>query len=275
MGERDLAELQRIVADAVRLASAIDDRGDAALEARSLVAPSHRGMTPAERLEVYRDQYWLRHLKNLEEDYPTLAWVLGGAEAFRELARAYLQAHPPRTWDLQRLGANVPSFVTSHTRSSRDALACDAARLDWAFMVAFDAPDAPPFDPRVLAATPDDAWPQARLVFHPSMRLLALGHPVHALRDAVQRGSEVERPATEPAFVVVYRDARCFLRSEAIDPLAFRILEALRAGTALGEACEGAAQASARDPLDVAASLGGWFQQWTAGGWISEARFAT
>jgi hypothetical protein len=229
-------------------------------------------MTPEQRLEVYRTQYWLRHVANLQEDFPTLGWVLGG-DAFRELAVEYLGVFPPRTWDLQRLGADMPSFVTSHTRWQGDPLACDATRLDWAFMEAFDAPDAPPLDPGVLASTPEDAWPEARLTFHPSLRPLVLGHPVHLLRDAVQRGDGDDRPVAARTHVVVYRDARCFSRSLAIEPLAFRLLEALRAGSPLGAACEAVARASERDPLDVAGQMGGWFQQWTASGWISEARF--
>jgi hypothetical protein len=140
-------------------------------------------------------------------------------------------------------------------------------------MEAFDAPDAPPLDLAVLVSTPEDAWPQARLVFHPSLRVLALEHAVHELRTAVQLGEGVQRPAASAANVVVYRDARCFLHAVAIEPLAFQLLDALRAGSPLGEACEAVARATGRDPLEVAGPLGGWFQQWTASGWISEARF--
>jgi hypothetical protein len=41
---------------------------------------------------------------------------------------------------------------------------------------------------------------------------------------------------------------------------------------ALGEACEAAARTSERDPLEIGEKLGGWFQQWTAGGWIRAVR---
>jgi hypothetical protein len=268
----DLAALQRFVAGAVRAPSMLDEGSRAAAEARAHLAPSARGMTPEERLEVYRGMYWSRHVDNLTEDYPTLKWVVG-EEAFRELVVEYLGAFPPRTWDLQRLGADVPAFVAAHARWAGDPLACDAARLEWAFMEAFDAPDAPPLDPRVLASTPEEAWPGARLIFHPSLRPLALGHPVHELREAVKRGSSAERPPAAPTYVAVYRDPQCYSRALGVDPLAFRLLEALLAGSPLGAACEAVARSSERDLDEVAAQLGGWFQQWTASGWISEARF--
>jgi hypothetical protein len=273
VGERNLGDVQRFVSDAVRGASPIG--GDAALRSRAeaLISPGPRGMASYERLEVYREQFWLRHLASIDEDFPTLTWVVGGAQAFRELATAYLRACPPRTWDLQRLGIDLPSYLAGHPRWADDPLARDAARLDWAFMEAFDAADSPPFDPRVLASTPEDAWPGARIDLHASLGLLSLAHPVHELRDAVRRGGvSLERPAPARTHLVVYRDAACFLRAAAVDPVAFELLETLRGGVPLGEACEAAARTSRRDPTEIGESLGGWFQQWTAAGWIRAVR---
>ena len=272
MGERNLGDLQRFVSDAVRGATLI--ASDAALTARAgkLISPSVRGMAPHERLEVYREQFWLRHLASIDEDFPTLTWVVGGREAFRELATGYLRACPPRTWDLQRLGIDLPSYLAGAAPWRDDLLARDAARLDWAFMEAFDAPDSPPFDPRVLASTPEEAWPAARIDLHASLRLLSLAHPVHELRDAVREGVAVARPSAAPTHLVVHRDPACFLRAAAVEPLAFELLETLRGGVALGDACEAAARTSERDPLEIGEKLGGWFQQWTAGGWIRAVR---
>jgi len=275
VGERDLGDLQRFVSDAVRGTTAV--RGDPALLARAeaLISPSPRGMPSDERLEVYREQFWLRHLASIDEDFPTLTWVLGGAAAFRALATEYLRACPPRTWDLQRLGADLPAYLAGDPRWADDALARDAARLDWAFMEAFDAPDSPPFDARVLASTPEDAWPSVRIDFHASLRLLALGHPVDELRDSVREGAAIERPPSRSTHLVVHRDAGCFLRAVPVEPLAFALLETLRDGAPLGEACEAAAQMSQRDPQEIGEKLGGWFQQWTAGGWIRGVRLET
>ena len=272
MGERDLAGLQRFVSDAVRGTTLIGSDPALAAQAETLIAPSPRGMAPHERLEVYREQFWLRHLASIAEDFPTLTWVVGGRDAFRELATGYLRACPPRTWDLQRLGVDLPSYLARDARWSQDVLARDAARIDWAFMEAFDAPDSPPFDSRVLASTPEDAWPAARIDLHASLRLLSLAHPVHELRDAVRGGGPVERPAAAPTHLVVHRDAGCFLHAVVVEPLAFELLETLRGGVPLGEACEAAARTSQRDPLEIGEKLGGWFQQWTAGGWIRAVR---
>ncbi|HEY8088563.1 MAG TPA: DNA-binding domain-containing protein [Polyangiaceae bacterium] len=269
----DLRHLQRFVTAAVRRTAPIGRGDEACAEAGAMVRTSANGMKPHERLDVYREQFWIRHLASLDEDFPTLAPLVGGRDAFRELATEYLAAHPPRTWNLQLLGASMPSFVASHPRLGRDALVVDAVRLDWAFMEVFDAPDSPPFDPRVLASTPEDAWPGAHIELHGAVRLLALAHPAHELRVALQKGAPVVRCSASPTHVVVYRDAACWLRAVALDAVAFGLLESLASGNPLGEACEAAARSSGRDSLEIGAQLGGWFQQWTASGWIRAVTF--
>jgi Putative DNA-binding domain len=271
----DLGDLQRRVADLVREVTPLPERADLAADVDAIALPGPRGMTPRDRLEVYRATFWWRHLASLEEDFPTLIAVLGGKAAFRRLASGYLAAFPPRTWDLQRLGADLPAFVASRTPWSDDPLAGDASRLDWAFMEAFDAADAPPFDPRVLASAPEEAWPAAHVDFHPSVRPLALRHPAHELREAVRRGEEPARPGPVPTHLVVHRDAACFLHVVQVEPPALALLETLRQGAPLGEACEACARATSQDPLDVGARLGGWFQDWTALGWVSAVRFGS
>jgi hypothetical protein len=236
-------------------------------------------MQPEERIHVYREQYWLRHLKNLEEDYPTLARVLGSSP-FRELAREYLLAFPPRTWDLQRLGADMPAFVATHPRWRAVEASADAATLDWAFVAAFDAADVPPFDPGGLRAVPEHAWASARVLFHPSLQPLALRFAVHELREAAQLERPFDGPAigaiAAPTHLVVARDPGCFLRATVIARTAFRLMDMLRLGTALGDACASVAEAEADANTDVhefGERLSRWFEQWTANGWVSAVHF--
>jgi hypothetical protein len=205
--------------------------------------------------------------------------VVGGGERFRELTTAYLGACPPRTWDLRRLGSDLPAYVSAHSPWRDDALARDAAHLDWAFMEAFDAPDAPPFDPRVLSTAPEESWPGARIAMHPSIRRLVLAHAAHDLRNAVQsQGKEepvaLRRPEPAQTHVIVWRDRSFHLRSVAIEALAFELLAALEAGAPLGEACEAVARAAGvTDASALGPRVGEWFQQWTAEGWVTTIRF--
>jgi hypothetical protein len=269
-----LALLQRLLVDAVRIPSPIPADDDFARGAEALIKRSPRGMTPAERLEVYREQFWLRHWTNLEDDYPTLIWALGGSDAFRALVVQYLHAHPPRTWNLQELGADLPRYLAGHDVWRGDELVRDAARLDWAFVEAFDAPDAPPLDARLLASTPEDSWPSARVSFHPSVRPLELNFPLHELRDSLKRGDTLVRPARAVARVLVLRDQACFLHAIGIDREAYDLLVSLRDGETLGAACEKLSRAlPSGESAALGERVGTWFQGWTARGLISSVRF--
>jgi hypothetical protein len=271
-----LGALQTFFAHAAMRDSTVGSDAEAIAEAERLIVPSLRGMSPADRLDVYREQYWLRHVPSLEEDYPTLSWALGGPAPFRELAIRYLTAVPPRTGDLQRLGEGLPSYVANNAPWQGDLLVSDAARIDWAFMEAFDAADAPPFDVGVLSVAPEDAWPLATIMFHPAVRALTLGHPVHDLRQAVKDGSARDRPAAATTHVVVWRDSACRLQAVAIEQQAFALLSALASGVPLGQACDAIAFTSGdtESAADLGPKVSSWFQRWTASGWVSSVRFA-
>jgi hypothetical protein len=253
--------------------SAVGDYLGLVAQGERLIVPSHRGMSVADRLDVYREQFWLRHVPSLEEDYPTLCWALGGPMRFGELAMEYLSMSPPRTWDMQKLGQGLPSHVESHAPWKCDPLFVDAARLDWAFMEAFDAPDAPPFDARLLAATAEDALPLATIIFHPSVRGLTLDHPVHELRRAVKRSVSPTRPGPLRTHLVVWRDVNCSLQAEEVEREALVLLVALADGSPLGSACDALVDACG---ADLASKLGprvtSWFKQWTSRGWLSAVR---
>jgi hypothetical protein len=264
----DLSELQRLLVDAVMRPAAPPADAPADRVAR-LLRPSARGMTAESRLEVYRDQFWLRHLASLAEDFPTVRWVVGEA-SFDGLLHGYLRDHPPRGWNLQRLGADFPAFVDSRRSPSDDALAHDAALIDWAFMEVFDAPDSPPLDLRVIAAAPPDAWPLARISFLPALRHVGTAHIVHALRGAIKKGEACERPPRVATRTVVWRDAAHFLHALPVDLEASQLMLALQGGQPLGEACASVAAANPAIGAEVFdTNVGVWFQQWTANGWLS------
>jgi Putative DNA-binding domain len=271
MSDRSLEALERLVADAIGSDADVSSRGDVAGRMGAVIAPGARPLDASARLGIYREQFWLRHLANLGDDFPTLAWVTGEA-AFRDIAVAYLKRHPPRTWDLQRLGADLPSFVARLAPWGSDALALDAVRLDWAFMEAFDAPDAGPLDPEALARVPEEAWPAAQIALHPALRTMVLAHPVHDLRDAVRSREARERPRAAKTHLVVWRDRRCLLHATELEPMAFELLGELAGGAPLGGACEAVARAHSLEGSDLGARVGAWFQRWTADGWLSAVR---
>jgi hypothetical protein len=275
-GPAELGALQDFVARAVRELEPLGEHAEIARATPSLVAGNAR-LSPVQQLDIYREQFWLRHVAVMEEDFVSLHALLGH-DAFHELARDYLTAHPPRSFTLRDLGDQLATFLATSPKYAEDAMLADLARLEWCFVEAFDAPEAPPLDVSRIAAAREDDWPGATLVLHPSVQRVVLAHPAHEYRAAARRyhsdgGDPPARPAPARTYVVVYRGPEV-LHYIDLEPPAFALLDALSCGIPLEKACErAAAEAGIDDASALEGQVGAWFQQWTGLGWVSEVRF--
>ena len=231
-------------------------RGEAAPEG---IAAGNERLSPSEQIDIYREQFFLRHRDALREDFLAVEHAIGEA-AFDALCVRYLAAHPPSSFTLRDLGHALATFL------SDDPFLRDIARVEWAFVEAFDAADAPPLDPATIVNATEAEWPGARIALHPSVQRLALDFPAHDYRQAVRKEEAATKPEPKKSFVVVYR-APDALRFTEIDPAAFWLLDEIANGATLAAACENAARKSEVD-------LARWFSQWTANGWVTAVTFS-
>jgi hypothetical protein len=270
----DLAALQRAMASVLRGPTSLAGLPEAVALADSIATGNER-MSPVMQLDVYREQFLLRHLDVLRDDFRSLETLLG-EDRFERLALSYLGDHPPSSFTLRDLGRELPRFVTETQPWSEDRLLADLARVEWAFVDAFDAADAPGLDAATIAAIDEDAWPLARIVLQPSVQRLALAHRAHDYRLAVRAAAALDEVAArtpKSMYVIVFRGPD---RLQCLDvaPEAFALLEELACGVPLGEACERVALASGASADAFEDRVGTWFQQWTALGWISHVAVA-
>jgi len=230
-------------------------------------------LSPVEQLEIYREQFYLRHTASLVEDFPGVGGILG-QEQWDALVWDYLATVPPVSFDLGDLGAGLADFAATRAwLGERRDLVVEMARLEYAHTEVFDAPDAPPLDAAKLGAVPEDAWERARLVTDPGLRLLRFRHPVIRLRRAVlernERGdtSPLALPAPETALFAVHRRNLAIFHDE-LEPNAFALLSALARGEPLGAACEQAAREANVTTETLGAELERWFSTWAARGYL-------
>lgn len=266
----ELVALQGFLSGALRGQEEIASTPEVATRAREFVAGNDR-VPPEEQADIYRSQFWLRHHEALAEDYPGLIKLIG-ADTFEALARAYLEAHPPRTPSLRDLAADLQAFAARWDGFPEDlrAPALELLRYEQALLDLFDAAEPPPLDPRKLQGMPEDAWETARIVVSPLLMRLRFDHPVHRyLIEA--RDSEDASPAPpprEPVLLALYRQD-FVTRFEDLDPAAFALLDALAEGQPLVAACDKvAASLPAAEAEALGPKVGEWFQRWTMLRWI-------
>jgi Putative DNA-binding domain len=268
----ELSELQRRMATALRSRTSLPDSAEWSRFAEENVAGSSR-LSPAEQLEIYREQFWLRHTSSLVEDFPGLGGILGQHD-WEKLAEAYLTSVVPNSYTLRDLGSQLPEIIARASWLPHQALCLDMARLELAYIEAFDAPDTSPVAPERLASIPEESFTEARLVLAPCVRLLSLGYPVAELRRHLRAPSNepVAIPEPRATQLVVYR-RELRLWDMPVSSVAYAFLSGLAEGKTLGAAAE-LATSSQPEPAEaesqLASGIGGWLQEWTAKGLITD-----
>ena len=250
--------------------------------AGSFIAPNSR-LSAFERLEIYNRQYWFRILGALAEDFPALRSVVG-ARAFDAISVAYLTAHPSRSFTLRNLGSQLPEWLANnpHYAGRRAPLAHDVARMEWAFVEAFDGAERDPLTLEQISTLDGSS----RLALQPHLQLIELEFPVDEMvlnlhknekRQTSEAGIEQEEDEHAPAKLPALRRKLTWLAAHRVDLSVYYLrikreefctLSAIRAGRPLAEAIE-AGVTSSRVPSAKRPSLvKQWFTAWAELGWI-------
>jgi hypothetical protein len=247
-----LRELQAHFWDALARAPGAFHPAAVAPELLAAIEPSAK-LDPAGRLGVYADAYFWRIHEALREDYPRTAAVLGDA-GFDRLVRDYLARHPSTHPSLRYAGAKLADFIARQWTAPAPPSLADLARLEWARVEVFDAPDAEPLLAAALHAVPPDAWPQLRFAPVPACEVVCAAWPVHALWSGA---SNVE-PA--PTVVRVWRQ-RWAVYHAPMDATEAAAFARLCAGAPFADVCEVFADLA---PQAAAAEAGALLARWIA-----------
>jgi hypothetical protein len=269
----ELTRLQHWVVRHLQSQRALPREASICTEAADRLTGNER-LAPVEQLEIYREQFWLRHTASLVEDFPGVGGILGQSD-WERLVEGYLQAYTPRSWTLRELGRHFPEYVARCPELSQQRLCSDMARLEWAFIELFDAADCPPLDLTKLASLPPNVLETGQIILNPALKLLEVSFPVADLRmrllESRRNGSAgpgVELPDPLAQQLVLYRAEDRRLYHRPVSPEAFALLSALDRRLSLVAACEHALTAWPEHAERLQQNVAGWFQAWAQRGWI-------
>ena len=247
------------------------------------VKPNDR-LSSFERLEIYNRQYWFRVIGAVSEDYPALNAILG-QKRFDALVLAYLRDNPSTSFTLRDLGAKLPFWLDSHRELTgpRHNLAVDVARLEWAYVEAFDSASLRPLSAADLALLS----PASVLALQPHLQLLALRYAVDEIVLSVHKNTpdndivssaatkhkasqrvSLPKPERSPTYLAVHRfqDSVYYRR---IDREAYLLLSAIKEGEPLGSAVDSAFVGSALQPGEQADKVRDDFAHASELGWFA------
>jgi hypothetical protein len=240
-----------------------------------------------ERLEIYNRQYWFRVIAAVSEDFPALQLVLG-EEKFDSLVLAYLRENPSTSFSLRNLAARLPAWLASYPELAgpQHALAVDVARLEWAYIEAFDGASLLPLGWEDFAGLGRDST----LSLQPHLQLLDLQYPVDEVvlavrklapeNDIVSNAVSARRQASGVALPElsrsnVYLAVHRFEESvyyRRIDREEFLLLADLRDGDSIATAIERAFEGSKLALELQAAKIQDYFAHAAELGWFSSPK---
>jgi hypothetical protein len=254
----------------------VGEDGRELAEIDSIIAPNKK-LSAFERLEVYNRQYWFRLFEALDTDYPALIKLLGN-ERFRELAEAYISDCPSQSYTLRDLGSRMVDWLSAHPRLAGEysQSAVDVAKLEWAYVEAFDRAELPPAKADALAAVGEEA----KLRLQPHIQVVELrtavdeftakAHDVEFVRRErpFRRFGKDRFKLTELFAVAVYRRDEQ-LGQLPLDPEAVTLLKAIANGQPLGEALEASFAGSAMAAETIVPRVQQWFAAWSGMQWFA------
>jgi hypothetical protein len=251
--------------------------------AAGYIKPNDR-LSSFDRLEIYNRQYWFRVIGAVSEDYPALNAVLGGKRC-EALILAYLKENPSTSFTLRDLGAKLPAWLEKHPELAgpHHELAVDVARLEWAYIEAFDSAAAPPLSPEEFSCL----VPTSTLALQPHLQLLALRYAVDEIVLAVHKDRPVsdiasnavtERKESKRARVPKLKRSSTFLAVHRfqdsvyyrrIDREAFLLLSAIKDGDPITSVVERVMRASTLPAPELAAKIRQYFAHASELGWLT------
>lgn len=231
-----------------------------ALQASLLGSPT---LSVQQGLDIYHHAYRARLLAVLREEFPAVHDWLGDAQ-FDELALAYLRACPSRHFSLRWLGERFAGFIAQQIDAEVRAPLVELANLEWAFTLAFDAPEGEALSLAQMASLPPAEWPGLQVQLLPCVQLLALEFNSLALWHAVKHGALLPPSCrlVTPHTCLIWRHGLVSqYRSFAVEEA--RALQGMTVqGWPFAELCE---QLAAHDQ-QAPALAAGWLKQWISEG---------
>lgn len=122
-------------------------------------------------LAIYHNAYLSRLQEVLRHDFGAI-WYWLGDDEFSSLIDAYVRRYPSAHYSLRWLGERFAAFILEHLIAEQGAPLAELARLEWAFTLAFDAPQGAPLTFNDMAQLAPEDWPTLQVTLAPSVQQL-------------------------------------------------------------------------------------------------------
>lgn len=244
------------------------------VEAADYIAPSPT-LRPAQRIQLYNQQYWWRLLNTMQEAFPLVTRLFGFYDFNRVIAVPYLVKYPPRHWSLSLIGDRLALWAEENYTADDKTLLINAIKLDWAFNYCFIAPELPPISSEQL---PNDSSTLLKKKIYTQTHLHLFSFDADMFKFRVEFLKQppdywVEHDFPElkhdkMLFYVLFRTTTNDISWKEISEVEYHLLCLFHTGTTIEKACSWLEKQEASLCNIAMENLHLWFQEWTVRRWL-------
>lgn len=155
------------------------------------------GLTPEQRLQIYRNNIINNCTQALRAVYPTVERLVG-ADFFNAAAREYVRQYPSTFCDLQQYGDKLAEFLATFPPAKTVPYLAEVAQFEWGYHLALHAAAHSPLDLIALGQIAPDDYHQVKFSLHPATRLFAMQFPVSYIWQLCQAEEDPNDQITLP-----------------------------------------------------------------------------
>jgi hypothetical protein len=217
------------------------------------IAPD--ALTPAARLDIYRNNVFSNFRNALEAVYPVVLRLVG-EEFFHHAARHFIRRYPSQSGDIHHFGSELSEFLASFPGAVELGYLPDVARLEWAVHEVFHGGNSIALELAKLQDIPPERYGDLSFKLAPALRLVESPYPIQRIWQVNQPEFEGEGRVEldQGAERCVVKRRNFVVEIEVVSAAEFALLRGFAQGLTLGEALD---QALVEDEnVDPGAMLG-------------------
>lgn len=232
---------------------------------------ANQRMTVEERFRIYHQDYWVRCLESLFEDFPTLVQLLGKS-ALESIFIEYLRYFPSKSFTLRHLGCDLSRYFREKELPFK-TLYEEVAHFEYLLTEVFDAREEIPYHPESLSEEQREFLAEMPLQLQPYLRFMEAHYDLEYLRQSSIQ--DVPEPLISPELLEIKTRAFVIFRLEGqlhyrvLSVLAMRFFLLFLQPCSLMRACEiFMQQLSESEWVEFSSSIQIWMQQATTEQWF-------
>lgn len=243
-------------------------------EACDYIAPSPT-LRPAERIQLYNQQYWWRLLSTLHDIFPLVTRLFGHHDFNRTIAIPYLVKYPPNHWSLNFLGDRMYQWAQEEYLSSDRQLILDSILVDWAYNDSFCVKNYPPITLESVKGDPSSLL-ECKMKLQPHIHLFHLGYDLFEFRNEFLKKEpeywvENDFPPLnkeQDFYFILFRNIKGNLVSKKISCAEYEVLNQLSKGKTISEVCDWLETQDSEMADEAYKNMQQWMKNWFAYHWF-------